>query len=114
MKICVVGSGAREHALALALAKSADVVVTPEPIKTTPRLALESVQAEVSKNVKWALHTAAATICAAFRYLPDSGFLELCTNKKLPGRLQKFSEKELKRAFDALKFTPDEGICHAF
>ena len=29
MKVCVVGSGGREHALALALARHADVVVTP-------------------------------------------------------------------------------------
>ncbi|HAS08999.1 MAG TPA: phosphoribosylamine--glycine ligase, partial [Acidimicrobiaceae bacterium] len=29
MKVCVVGSGGREHALAVVLARTADVVVTP-------------------------------------------------------------------------------------
>ena len=29
MKVCVVGSGGREHSLALALARTADVIVTP-------------------------------------------------------------------------------------
>lgn len=98
------------HASLLALA---DAIVIPEPVKTTPRLALETIQAEVTKNIKWALHTAAPTIAAAFEFL-DSGFLELVTNKKLPGRLQKFSKAELQRAFSALKFTPDAGVCHAF
>ncbi|MGH9018758.1 MAG: phosphoribosylamine--glycine ligase, partial [Acidimicrobiales bacterium] len=58
MKVCVVGSGGREHALALALARTAEVVVTPgNPgmagtpaggyrITTTP-LAPESVEADL-------------------------------------------------------------------
>ena len=29
MRVCVVGSGGREHALAVVLARTADVVVTP-------------------------------------------------------------------------------------
>jgi len=37
VKVCVVGSGAREHALALALARTADVVVAPGNAGTTGR-----------------------------------------------------------------------------
>jgi len=29
VKVCVVGAGGREHALALALARTAEVIVTP-------------------------------------------------------------------------------------
>ena len=52
MKVCVVGSGGREHALAHVLARTADVVVTPgnpgmaEPISTTDAPA-EEIEADL-------------------------------------------------------------------
>lgn len=76
----------------------ADALVTPEPVRCTGRLQTETVEAEVARNVRWAMHTAAPTIAAAFQFLGDD-FLELVTNKKLPGRLQKFSASELKESF---------------
>ncbi len=36
----------------------------------------------------------------AFQHLSFEHFLELVTNKKAPGRLQKFSESEIARAYD--------------
>ncbi len=84
------------HQRALIKARSAPQA---EKIKTTGRLALETVQAEVSRNVRWALNTAAPTIAAAFKHLSDDDFLQLVTNQRLPGRLQNFSESELHTAF---------------
>ena len=84
------------HASTLALA---DTCFTPEPVATTPRLALDTVEAECFKNLKWAMFTAAPTVSALFTHLPDSGFLELVTNQKLPGRLKNFAPAELSRAF---------------
>lgn len=78
--------------------READTCVAPAQVKTTPRLALQTVEAEVARNVRWALSVAAPTITAAFQNLGDE-FLQLCTNHKLPGRLQRFSHSELKRVF---------------
>lgn len=71
----------------------------PEKIKTKNRLAIETVQAEVSRNMRWALNTAAPTLAVAFQHMSEDDFLELVTNKPLPGRLQKFSPAELGSAF---------------
>jgi phage replication initiation protein len=81
-----------------AMLRQADQVVVPEPVKTTPRLAIQTIEAEVARNVRWALSVAAPTITAAFQHLGDE-FLQLCTNHKLPGRLQRFAPSELQRVF---------------
>lgn len=85
------------HAQALRLA---EVEVQAEKVSTIPRLALETVEAECFKNIKWALKTAAPTMAALFSHLGED-FLEFVTNKKLPARLQKFSPSELSRAFSS-------------
>lgn len=98
-----------------ALLLKADVLVEPEPVRCTGRLALETVEAEVTRNLRWAFHTAAPTIAAAFHYMGDE-FLELVTNQKLPGRLQKFSPAEIKRAFTSAfhRVSTVEGASPAF
>lgn len=91
----------------------ADTVAQPEKVPTEKRLAAQTVQAEVSRNIRWAFNTAAPTIAAAFKFL-GSEFLELVTNQKLPGRLQKFSDTELQTAFSK-SFTPTvESLNPAF
>ena len=77
----------------------ADCTITPESIPTTGRLPLETVRAECSKNIRWALQTAAPSIAAAWQFLSEFDFLELVTNKRLPGRLAKFKQGELSAAF---------------
>ncbi|MBI2750974.1 MAG: replication initiation factor domain-containing protein [Burkholderiales bacterium] len=86
------------HALVLS---RADAIASPEPVKTTSRLAVQTVKAEVSRNVRWMLNTASQSIATAFRYLSESEFLEICdwNVNKLPGRLRKFSASELQAAF---------------
>ena len=76
----------------------ADTIPQPEPIKCAGRLQAESVEAEVTRNLRWAINVAAPTIAAAFHHLGDD-FLKLVTDKQLPGRLQRFSPAELSAAF---------------
>jgi len=71
---------------------------TPEAIKTTPRLSAQTIKAEVYRNAKWLANVAAPSIAMAFEYLGDE-FLELVTNQHKPGRLRKFSSKEIGGVF---------------
>lgn len=97
------------HALQLS---RCDAVVSAVACKVEKTLPLQTVKGEVTRNVRWALNTAAPTIAAAFRYLTNAEFLELCNweTRKLPGRLQKFSPKELAAAFSGVmgSFSPVE------
>jgi phage replication initiation protein len=99
------------HALMLT---KADAIALPQAVSTTGRLALETVEAEVTRNVRWAFQTAAPTIAAAWQFLGDE-FLELVSGTKLPGRLKKFKTEELRAAFGAAfyRVSPVAGACHA-
>lgn len=87
------------HALCIS---RAEAIAIPEPVKTTGRLALETVSAEVHRNLKWAFEVSKATIAAAFKFAPDyEAFKELVSNTKLPARLQRFKDEELTQAYSS-------------
>lgn len=89
-------SGASDwHARQLAYAGA---VVEPEAVPCRAQLPAMTVQAEVARNLRWAMTTARATVAAAWNYLGDD-FLQLVEEVKLPGRLQRFSREELAAAF---------------
>lgn len=73
--------------------------VTPEPVKTTPRLALETVEAEATRNLRWLRDVAAPTCAAAIEFLGFEELVSMIKDQKLPGRLQKFSLPEIRWVF---------------
>lgn len=78
-----------------------ETTVSAQKCPTEKPLATQTVNAEVTRNIRWAFNTAAPTIAAAFHFLGDE-FLEFVTNQKLPGRLQKFNASELRSAFGSV------------
>jgi phage replication initiation protein len=103
------------HSLVLT---EAGAVFVAQSAPCDKRLPVETVHAEVHRNVRWALNTARATIATAFRHLSNSQFLELCNweTSKVPGRLASFSVAELGAAFKSAmgEFSPVEGNDPAF
>lgn len=85
---------------ALMLAEADALLVCPEPVKTTPRLALETVEAEAVRSLRWFNEVAAPTCAALWDHVGDA-FLEFVTNKKAPGRMRNFSFSERARGYAA-------------
>lgn len=82
-----------------AMLLEADAIATPEPVKTTPRLALETVEAEVTRSLRWFRDVAAPSCAAALEFLDPEALRSMIFGQKLPGRLQKFSLSEIRAAF---------------
>jgi phage replication initiation protein len=86
------------HALMLRRCDEASVVC-PAAVPVEARLAIQTVLAEVTRNVRWTLQTAAASVAALFEFAEYESCSEVLLNKKLPGRLSKFAPSELRQAF---------------
>ncbi|PAT43511.1 replication initiation factor domain-containing protein [Vandammella animalimorsus] len=95
-------SGASDwHAQQLRIAKQAQGVssaTAPESIKVTPRLAIQTVKAEVFRNARWLFNVAAPSVLQAFKNSGDE-FLQLFMHKEKPGRLKRFSDKEISAVY---------------
>lgn len=71
-----------------------------QPIKCTERLQQQTIDAEVSRAVRWFMETAAPTALLAFQYLPTKVMGELFDEgRKLPNRLRKFDRDEIAARF---------------
>lgn len=75
-------------------------IAIPEPVKTEPRLPLETLQAECTRNARWFFSTAGKSAALAFLCMDLetlASFFENCA--ELPGRLSKFTRSEVQRVY---------------
>ena len=69
----------------------------------------QTVDAEVSRVVRWARETAGPAIAALARFMPGDAFLDFAHCRTVPGRLQRFTEGDLSGAFNRLFSTVNAG-----
>ena len=86
------------HAQALELAGK---VVEPIPCQQEPKLAPQTVLAEVYRNFGWFKDSARQTVAAVFRFMDYDQIRQFIDpdHCELPGRLKKFKPSELQEAF---------------
>lgn len=72
----------------------------PEPVKTEPRLPLETVKAECTRNARWVFDTAGKSLSLAFQLLDFETLMQFVENcKEMPNRLSKFKSEEVRRVY---------------
>ena len=100
---------------ALTLAKAVDHVERAE-IKRNERLKAQSVDAEVSRNLRWTVKTASPSLVVALLHGGEQ-FLDLLRTTAVPGRLKRFAQAEIQAAMVRLLPTFNHhtgGAGHAF
>jgi len=90
----------------------AECSAVAEPVRTTSRLVIETVQAEVTRSLRWARNTAGPSLSMLVQHATEAQLFEVTENKLLPGRMRKFSAAEIKAAFAvAFSFSAVGGLC---
>lgn len=76
----------------------------PEPVRCEKRVQVQTVAAEVTRNVRWFMNTAGASAVLALKNLPIKLLDSLCDEyaAKLPNRLKKFSLVEIEREYQTV------------
>ncbi|MEQ6436730.1 replication initiation factor domain-containing protein [Comamonas sp. w2-DMI] len=79
------------------IVRELELLAIPMPIKCEPRLQTQTVEAEVTRNVRWFMNTAGASAVLAFLNLPRGVMHSLFDEfeHRLPNRLRKFSRGEV-------------------
>lgn len=88
---------------------AAVAAAVPAPIHRVKCSRSETVAAEVTRVVRWARNTAGPAIAALARFMPESGFLDFAHCRTVPGRLQRFTESDLRGAFNRLFIPVSDG-----
>lgn len=73
----------------------------PEPVKCEKQVQIQTIDAEVTRNARWLMSTAGASVFLAIRNLPEKAFAnyfdEFAT--KLPNRLRKFGMPDIEASY---------------
>lgn len=86
------------------IVRELELQVAPMPIKCEPRLATQTVEAEVTRNARWFMSTAGASAVLAFMNLPNHLMHSLFDEfeHRLPNRLRKFARAEVASCYEKI------------
>jgi len=110
-------AGASEWHATLLREHELQVPVTPEPVPCEPKLAAQTVEAEVTRNKRWVRDVAGPSLALCFQHMDAEEFAAIVEGAKLPGRLQRFKQHEIAAVYSAAKERvfkgSDAGHVHA-
>jgi len=92
-------AGASEwHAALLA---EANALAIPQPVPCEKQLAIQTVEAEVTRVIRWVATTAGQSLALFVKYATLDQFAAMVDGLGKPGRLRKFNNHEIASAFNA-------------
>lgn len=80
--------------------REAEATFAAKSVPVTKKLAVETVKAEVTRNVRWFRDTALATAGMVFQHVGIDALVDMLEGAKLPGRLQKFKPSEVRETYE--------------
>lgn len=83
--------------------RESEATITPQPLPCLPREQVGTIEAEVTRNLRWLVRTCGASAAAAFRHLSDAALAQILDrpDEIKPKRMRQFSPSALRAAYEA-------------